>query len=91
MIDLEPPYLNLVLHLLNAHSLDIIQEGYGLFDLDDSEQEELYNLPPECTMILEFNDVRTPSTSYGYVALMEFRGRRFVAEQNASPFMIYYI
>lgn len=56
-------------------------EGYS--------DEEQWELPEGVERLIEFKDVSTPKFSIGHVALCQYKGVRFLCEQNASPFIFY--
>ena len=60
--------------------------------LGDSEYynpDEQWELPKEVVRLIEFQDVQTSNLLIGYVAICEYRGIKFLCEQNSSPFIFY--
>ena len=68
---------------------DIELDWEFLKDSDCYSPEEQWELPKEVVRLIEFKDVQTDSLSIGYVALCEYKGVKFLCEQNASPFIFY--
>ena len=60
-----------------------------LKDAKGYDRDEQWEMPEGVTFLIEFNNVTLPGVSIGYVALCEYKGVRFLCEQNASPFMFY--
>jgi hypothetical protein len=87
-----PEYNKIILALLDAENTSEISCNYFEFFKGESEDllEELWDLPENCEMILEMGDVKIPGFIYGYVSLMEYKGKRFIAECCASPWIIYW-
>ena len=60
-----------------------------LKDAEGYDSEEQWEMPEDVIRLIEFKDVSLPRFSIGYVALCEYKGVRFLCEQNASPFAFY--
>jgi hypothetical protein len=89
-------FARVVCALLNTTDLNAIQSDYLLFDAadldeDDDIDEEIWTMPRGVEVLLEMKGVSTPSFTWGHVTVGRYRGRLFVALQDASPFMVYYV
>jgi hypothetical protein len=60
-----------------------------LEDAEGYDSEEQWEMPEGVTRLIEFENVTLPDLSVGYVALCEYKGIKFLCEQNASPFTFY--
>jgi hypothetical protein len=72
--------------VLGARKLELSWDF--LKDAEGYDSEEQWEMPEGVTTLIEFEDVRLPSFSIGYVALCEYKGVRFLV-QGASPFTFY--
>jgi len=84
-----PIYLRLVAALLNC-KVENLSEPTGEMLAYIEEVEEMWELPSDINTLFELGDnVTGEGMSYGYVCLFEWRGKKYVGECNASPYLIY--
>jgi hypothetical protein len=86
----ETAFSNLVAGLLGCAVEQVVfpEEGTEMYQLIEKE-EELWDLPDDAEVLLEMDNVTGKGMAYGYVALIEWRGKQYVAECNASPYLVY--
>ncbi len=89
---LTPELQQLICGYLGVDDITKTHNDYGPFEeVRGEEIEEMWMLPEEFVTVLELGDnVSTPGFCYGWIVLGTLNGRKIVAEQNASPFLVYY-
>lgn len=96
-------YVNMILGALGASEDSEIKSDYSVFDNGDSIEElwDIDDVEGEVTTLLTIDNLNLrydkPSDngfkgmSIGHCRLISYNGKLIWMEQNASPFLIYYV
>lgn len=86
-----PEYTQIILNYLEVKDIKEIDVGYEIFeDSKDYNVEEMWVVPREIEIVLEFKNMECPGFTWGWVALCKYKSKKVILEQNASPLMVYY-
>ena len=89
MIEKYSPISILYVAFLRANSLSDITWGFDVAYGENWDFEESYTLPKRLKIHLKMTEVCTEMFSIGNITFGELDGVRIIAEQNASPYLIY--
>lgn len=81
-------YDSLVRGLLGATASATIKDDPAVIFGD---VEEPWDLPEGTAVLLTLTEVKTIGFTWGCVRLCQIDDMKFVAEQNASPILVYYL
>lgn len=90
----EPPHTSpLLLALFAAHlgcPVDQIDSGADANEFfGEDPEDEVWEHPPECEVVLVLEEAIAPGFTWGRVVLGTYLGTPFVTEQNASPLILH--
>ena len=89
MIEKYFPLSILYIAFLRANSLSGITWGFDAVYGQNWDFEEIYTLPKRLKIHLKMTEVCTENLAVGDIIFGELNGVRIIAEQNASPYLIY--